>query len=50
MRPATWRADELARYSEGYKYLGVSQAILGHDFDPHSVTLDERYRSCIYGC
>lgn len=43
-------AAELAKYPEGYKYLGASQASLGHEVHRHLATLDERCWGRMYSC
>lgn len=42
--------EELEKYPFGYRYLGASQARLGHTINTRLATLDEPYWSKMYGC
>ncbi|KFA77503.1 hypothetical protein S40288_04251 [Stachybotrys chartarum IBT 40288] len=46
----TFSREQLDKYPEGYKYLGVAQASLGYEVDLNLVTLDERYWGKMYEC
>lgn len=46
----TFTPDELSNYPVGYRYLGASQARLGHRINTQLATLEEPYWSKMYEC